>query len=453
MHQGATIMAMNNLTDAKIRDAKPVIRASKDKKRPDDRLVERLTKMNDGAGLALWVEPGGAKRWRFAYRFPGRDKNGEPKLLQKMLTLGSYPETSLKEARAARDAARKLLAAGVDPSRNKRATRLARALANANTFSAVAAELVEKKRNGKKSPSTMEKVEWLLGLATPTLGARPIAEITAPEILATLQQIERRGKYNTANRLRALIGEVFRRAVATGRASNDPTVALRDQLTTTKAQPRAAIIEAQDFGGLLLAIDGYRGAPETRLAMQLLALTFVRPGELRAAEWSEFDLDAEQPTWIIPANKMKMKREHKIPLAPQSVAIVRELRVLARGGKYLFPGGRTITRPMSENAMSSALRYMGFSKDEHCPHGFRSSASSMLNAARTPPTNAKGEPQPVRRMWDADAIELQLAHVDSNAVRRVYARDDFWQERCELMAWWADRCDEMRANVGVARAA
>ena len=442
-------MAINLLSDAKIRDAKPEVRASKDKARPDAALKPRLTKLSDGGGLMLWIEPNGAKRWRFGYRFPGLGKNGEPKLLQKQLAIGTYPETTIKEARAARDAARKSLTAGIDPAQQKRAVKLARALANANTFQSVAAEVVEKKRNEKKSASTMEKVEYLLGLAAP-LAQRPIGEIEAPEILATLQQVERRGRFDTAHRLRGFIGEVFRRAVATGRAKNDPTPALRGVLTTPTRGRMAAITNAEELGGLLRAIDGYGGAPETRLALQLLSLTFVRPGELRMAEWSEFDLDGA--VWTIPAARMKMRREHRVPLSRQALAIIRELRSISRGGKYIFPG-RTISRPMSENGMSAALRYMGFPANAHCPHGFRSSASSLLNAARTPSTNNRGEPQAVRRMWDADAIELQLAHVNGDATRRAYNRDDFWLERCEMMRWWADYLDQLRGNAGVERAA
>ena len=301
----------------------------------------------------------------------------------------------------------------------------------------------------------------VVGLAMPTLGARPIAEIEAPEVLATLRIIERRGRYDTAHRLRAIIGEVFRYAVADGRAKNDPTIALRGALTTVTKERRPAIIEPEPLGQLLRAIDGYRGTPETRLALRLLAYVFVRSGELRHAEWSEFDLDGEQPVWTISAAKMKMKREHRVPLSWQAVETIRELRALSRGGKYLFPGGRTVARPMSENAMSAAMRRMGYGKDEVCPHGFRSSASSLLNAARTPTKDADGKPlkdadgKPIspRRLWDADAIELQLAHVDGNAVRRVYNRDDLWLERVEMMQWWADYLDELRANVGVARAA
>jgi integrase len=254
-----------------------------------------------------------------------------------------------------------------------------------------------------------------------------------------LRQIERRGKYNTVHRLRALISETFSMAIATGRAKGDPSHALRKALVTPKAQRRPAIVEAEPFGQLLRAIDGIEGgAPETRLALQLLSLTFVRPGELRHAEWSEFDLDGEQPTWTIPAAKMKMKREHKVPLSTQAVAIVRELRMLSRGGNYLFPGGRTITRPMSENAMNGVLRRLGYSKDEMCPHGLRSVASTLLNESG---------------LWHRDAIERSLAHIDSDVVRQSYARGEYWDERVKMMQHWADHCDELRANAGVARAA
>lgn len=435
---------LNMLNELRIRNAKPKVRSAKgsrgkelDAPTPEQlQIAPRLNKLSDGGGLTLWVMPDGEKYWRFAYRFPGQ-KNGQPKLLQKSLALGRYPQTTLAEARAARDAARKLLAAGIDPSQNKRSVRAAQAVAQANTFAIVAKELIDKKRREGCAAATLEKVEWLVGLAAP-LAARPISEITAPEILATLQTVEARGRHETARRLRSTIGEVFRRAVSTGRAQGDPTTVLRGALTTPQVQHRPAIIERKAFGELLRAIDGYQGAPETRLALQLLSLTFVRPGELRTAEWSEFDLDAEQPTWIIPAAKMKMRIEYRVPLAPRAVAIIRELRTLSRGGKYVFPGGRTITRPMSENAMNAALRRMGYGKDEACPHGFRATASSMLNESK---------------LFHGDAIERALAHVEGNAVRKAYARAFFWEERIQLMQWWADRCDEMRANVEVARAA
>jgi integrase len=227
--------------------------------------------------------------------------------------------------------------------------------------------------------------------------------------------------------LRATIGQVFRYAVATGRAVTDPTSALKGALAAPIVQNRAAIIDPKAFGGLLRATAGYQGAPETRLALELLALTFVRPGELRAAEWAEFDLEAG--VWAIPAEKMKMKRPHRVPLAPQAITILRELQELAGQGKFLFPSVRSVARCMSENTINAALRRLGFAKDEMTGHGFRSAASSILNESGK---------------WNADAIERQLAHVDSDSVRRAYARADYWEERVRMMNWWADRCDEMR---------
>ncbi len=391
------------LTDMEIRTAKP---------------GARLIKLSDGGGLQLWIMPDGAKRWRFAYRL-GR--------AQKLLAIGVYPATGLREAREAREEAKRLLADGQDPAFVKKVAKAAKATASANTFEAVAGELLDKKRREGKAEKTIEKLEWLLGLALPFIGSRCITEITAPEILAVLRRIEARGRHETATRLREIIGGVFRFAVATGRAQGDPTGALRGALTTPKVQHRAAIIEPKAFGGLLRALAGYDGAPETRAALELLALTFVRPGELRAAEWAEFDLDAG--VWAIPAEKMKMKRPHRVPLAPRAVTILRELQAITGTGKFLFPSIRSAARCMSENTINAALRRLGFAQDEMTGHGFRSAASSMLNESG---------------QWNADAIERQLAHVDNDSVRRAYARADFWEERVRKMAWWAERCEEMR---------
>ena len=398
------------LTDVEIRAAKP---------------GAQIVKLSDGGGLQLWIMPDGAKRWRFAYRLAG---------LQKVLAIGVYPATGLREARDAREAAKRLLGEGQDPAIAKKLAKAAKASASANTFDAVAAELLDKKRREGKAVRTMGKVEWLLSLARPAIGPRPIAEITAPEVLAVLRAVESRGRHETARRLRATIGEVFRFAVATGRAESDPTGALKGALTTPTVNHRAAIIEPKAFGGLLRALAGYAGGPETRAALELLALAFVRPGELRAAEWAEFDLHAG--VWAIPAEKMKMKRPHRVPLAPRAVAILRELQGITGGGKFLFPSIRSPARCMSENTINAALRRLGFAQDEMTGHGFRSAASSMLNELG---------------LWNADAIERQLAHVDNDSVRRAYARADFWDERVRMMAWWADRCEEMRRGGVVIR--
>lgn len=391
------------LNDLEIRKAKP---------------GERLRKLSDGGGLQLWVTPDGAKRWRLAYRFAGAQKN---------LAIGVYPAVGLKEARAKRDEAKRLLADGQDPSVAKKIAKAARAQAVADTFDAIAAELLDKKRREEKADRTLSKIEWLLSLAKPDIGSRPIAEISAPEVLRVLRAVEVRGRHETARRLRATIGQVFRYAVATGRADSDPTGALKGAITTPVVRHRAAIIEPKAFGGLLRAIADYEGAPETRIALELLSLTFVRPGELRAAEWSEFDLDAV--VWIIPAEKMKMKRPHRVPLAPQAVALLRELQGISGGGNFLFPSVRSADRCMSENTINAALRRLGFGKSEMTGHGFRSAASSILNESG---------------LWHADAIERQLAHVDNDSMRRAYARADYWEERVRMMDWWAEKCIEMK---------
>jgi integrase len=378
----------------------------------------RTIKLSDGGGLQLWVTPTGSKLWTVAYRFNGR---------QLKLSLGPYPAVGLKDARAQRDAAKRLLASGVDPGQQKKTAALTKANAEANTFDAIAAELLDKKRREAKADRTLGKLEWLLSLAGPAIGSRPIAGITVPEVLGVLRAVEARGRHETARRLRATIGQVFRYAVATGRAEADPTGALKGALIAPTVQHRAALIDPKAFGGVLRAIAAYEGAPETRAALELAALTFVRPGELRAAEWAEIDLDGA--VWSIPGEKMKMKRPHRVPLAPRAVAILRDLQTLTGHGKYLFPSVRSASRCMSENTINAALRRMGFNKDEMTGHGFRSAASSMLNESG---------------LWNADAIERQLAHLDNDSVRRAYARADFWDERVRMMAWWADRCEDMR---------
>ncbi|CCD98318.1 integrase arm-type DNA-binding domain-containing protein [Bradyrhizobium sp. STM 3809] len=379
-----------------------------------------LMKLSDGGGLQLWVMPDGAKRWRLAYRHNGK---------QKTLALGVYPAVSLREAREARDDAKRLLGAGQDPSLARKLEKAAKAKSSANTFDALADELLEKKRAEGKAQATYGKVAWLLGLARVELGTRPIAEISAPEVLRVLKAVEVRGRLETAKRLRATIGQVFRFAVATGRADSDPTGALRGAIASPVVQHRAAIVEPRAFGGLLRVITGYEGAPETQAALELLALTFARPGEVRAAEWSEFDLDGA--IWSIPAAKMKMRRPHRIPLAPRVVTLLRKLHSLTGNGRFVFPSNRSRERCMSENTINAALRRLGFTKDEMTAHGFRSAASSMLNECG---------------LWNADAIERQLAHVDNDSVRRAYARADYWEERVRMMDWWATRCAELQAG-------
>lgn len=277
----------------------------------------KIIKLSDGGGLQLWITPDGSKRWRLAYRFGG---------VQKTFAIGVYPEVGLKDARDAREGARKTLAHGQDRSQVKKAAKAARAEEGANTFANIARELADKKRRDKKAAATLRKFEWFMSFALPPLGSRPINEISAREVLVVLKEVEARGIHETARKLRTAIGDVFRYAIATARAENDPTTALRGALVTPTVTPRAAIVAPKAFGGLLRAIEDYQGAVETRSALELLALTFVRPGELRAAEWIEFDLDAA--VWEIPASRMKMRKAHRVPLAPRTLGVLKELRKL-----------------------------------------------------------------------------------------------------------------------------
>lgn len=381
---------------------------------------DKLFKLSDGQGLQLHIFPNESKLWRLAYRFDGK---------QKLLALGAFPEVGLKDAREAKERAKKLLAVGIDPNQQKRLDKILMASVRADTFEGIAAELVVRKQKEARSEKTITKLEWLLRLANEELGNRPITEIKPPEILNILKAIEDKGNYETATRLRSTISEVFRLAVASGRAESDPTRDLKGALVTPTVVPRAAIIDSRGFGGLLRAIDGYEGMAETGLALKLLALTFVRPGELRAGEWSEIDLDNN--IWTIPASRMKMKRVHKVPLARQSIELIVTLKSISGNGKLIFPSVRSNARCISENTLNAALRRLDYTKDMMTAHGFRTAASSILNESG---------------LWNPDAIEAQLAHVESSAVRRAYARAEYWDERVRMMDWWADKLDQTRSS-------
>lgn len=342
------------LTDRKIRNAGA----------PSSRVV----KLSDGEGLQLWLQPSGAKLWNMAYRFGGK---------QRKLAIGPYPRISLKEARTRRDEAKKLLAAGLDPSQQKRIAKLTATAQNANTFATIADELLSQKRREGKAPATIAKLEWLFGLAKPALGARPIIAIEAREVLQVLRSVEVRDRLETARRLRSVIGSAFRFAVVTGRASVDPTGALRGALIAPTVRHRAAIIEPLALGELLRAIDGHNGMPEVRGGLQLLALTFVRPGELRGARRDEIDLD--EAVWTIPSERMKMRRPHRIPLTRQTIAVLKNLRSITGEADLILPGARGRGRPLSENTLNAALRRLGYTKDEMTAHCFRAAASSILN--------------------------------------------------------------------------
>jgi integrase len=304
--------------------------------------------------------------------------------------------------------------------------KIARQVSSAATFRAVADEYLDKDIREGKAAVTLKKKKWLLGQIMPDLGSRPVSEITAAEILISLRRIEAKGNYETARRVRSTIGQIFRYAIATARAENDPTFGLKGALTSPVVTHRAAVTDWPAFGGLVRAVWGYEGMPQTRIGLQLMALLYPRPGELRRAEWFEFDL--EKATWTIPAVRMKMRREHRKPLSIQAVTILKALHQLTGDGRLVFPATTSWSRSMSENTLNGALRRMGFGKDEATSHGFRASASSLLNES--------GE-------FSADAIEAELAHVGSDEVRRAYHRALYWDERVQMAQWWADKIFEI----------
>ena len=372
-------------------------------------------------GLQLWIFPNGSKLWRFAYRFGGK---------QKLLALGRYPDRTLLAARVEREKARVLLKEGRDPSHIRRIALIVNA-AGGDTFEIVAKEYVAKLRRENRSEATLAKIEWLLDFARPVLGSLAVREIRPIEVLAVLRTVEARGRYDTARRLRSTIGAVCRYAVATARAEADPTAALQGALTTPTVKPRAAITNPKAFGALLRAIDGFTGQPTTQAALTLMALLFPRPGELRGAQWREFDF--EQAVWTIPAARTKMRREHRVPLPPQAIAVLQQLHQITGDGTLAIPGVRSVRQPMSESTLNAALRRLGYSKEEATAHGFRATASTLLNESGR---------------WTADAIERQLAHVEANAVRGAYARGEHWDERVKMMTWWANHLDQLK-SVGI----
>ena len=388
------------LTDTKVRNAKP---------------REKPYKLFDERGLFILVYPNSRRGWRFRYRYKGRER---------LISLGIYPDVSLKRAREKRDEARVLLSDGVDPS----AKRQAEKMAQADTFEAIAREwlALSEKVTTNTIATTCRRLEKYI---FPRLGNRSIAEITAPDLLTALRRIESRGTYETAHRTRAACGRIFRYAIATGRAERDIAADLKGALVPVQVQSFAALTDPRRIGELLRAIDGYQGQPTVMAALKLAPLVFVRPGELRAAEWTEIDFDAAE--WRIRAGRMKMKAEHLVPLSTQAIEILVDLKCLTGSGKFLFPSLRTRERPISENTLNAALRRLGYSKEEMTAHGFRSMASTRLNEMGFPP----------------DVIELQLAHAERNKVRAAYNRAERLADRCKMMQAWADYLDKLRAGT------
>ena len=369
-------------------------------------------KRSDGGGLHLLITEQGSKLWRLSYRYENK---------QKTLALGAYPTVSLSEARVKREAAKKQLAEGIDPAQQLKLDRINKQESDAITFGALADELLSKVKREGRANTTLTKKRWLLSLARADIGHRPITEISAAEILIPLRKVENQGNHETAKRLRAIIGQVFRFAIASAKAVNDPTYGLKGALVAPTVTHRPAFTDKSAFGGLLRSIWAYQGMPETTMALKLMAYLYPRPGELRQAEWAEFDLD--QAIWTIPATRAKMRREHKKPLSQQAVQILRDLKKQTGDGKLVFPSIQSRLKPMSENTLNGALRRMGFSKAQVTSHGFRATASTLLNESGK---------------WAPDAIEAELAHVGTDEVRRAYHRALYWDERVKMTEWWSD---------------
>jgi integrase len=374
-------------------------------------------KLSDDRGLFLLVQPSGGKLWRLKYRIAGKEKK---------LSLGRYPDVALKDARERGADARKLIAAGIDPSEKKRTDKLHAALRAETSFKSVADEYIAKSEREGRAAVTIGKARWLLSLLEPALGSRPVDEISSMELLAALKKIEARGHLETARRMRSLASRVFRYAVSTARASVDPAVALRGALIAPVASHHAAILDAKHLGALLYVIDGYNGQPMTQLALKLAPHVFVRPGELRQAEWSEVDLDAS--VWKIAASKMKMRQPHMVPLSRQASEILRAAHALTGRHRYVFASLYPGDRPMSENTINAALRRLGYTGDEMTAHGFRATASTLLNESGK---------------WSPDAIERALAHKPTDGVRGAYHRGAHWSERVEMAQWWSDYLDAL----------
>ena len=395
------------LSDIKIKSLKPGIK-------PDGSTTSKTYKVTDERGLYIEVTPKGGKRWRFKYRFEGKEK---------LLSVGIYPDISLKAARARREELRTQVAEGIDPSDVRKAEKISQA--GMESFEFVAREWHSKHKHNWSERHLTRTLARLEKNVFPWLGKKNINEIKASELLAVLRRIENRGALETAHRTNQVCGQIFRYAIATGRAERDIAADLKGALPPAKVNHHASVTEPEKIGELIRAIHQYSGHFTTACALKLAPLVFVRPGELRNAEWAEFDLTKAE--WRIPARKMKMKTVHVVPLSKQAITVLNELKPLTGSGKYLFPSNRTRTRPMSNNTINAALRRLGYSKDEMTGHGFRSMASTILN----------------EQGWNRDAIERQLAHSERDGVRAAYNYAEYLSERMEMMQHWANYLDDL----------
>jgi integrase len=383
---------------------------------------KKIRKLHDGGGLYLWVYDDGRKYWRLRYKIAGSEKS---------LSLGVYPAIGLKNARKRRDEERQRLDDNLDPAAERRADKARKKVASGNSFEAVAREWFQKMRHTWVDGHADDVLRRLEGNIFPKIGRRPISQIDAPELLAALRPMEERGAYDLAHRVLQVCGQVFRYGIATGRCSRNLTADLRGALTPHKKKHQAAV-RPENFPNLLRAIAGYEqiGDKQTRLALELLALTFTRTNELIGATWSEFDMD--EGIWVVPADRMKMKTEHLVPLSTQTLAILEELKAIGGGSRFVFPG-RNRDKPMSNNTLLFALYRLGY-KGKMTGHGFRAVASTMLNEMG---------------IFRADVIERQLAHSERNEVRGAYNRAEYLPERKKMMQAWAEHVEALRQGAKV----
>jgi integrase len=377
---------------------------------------EKPYKLYDDRGLYMLLSPAGGRWWRLKYRIEGKEK---------LLSLGVYPDVSLKQARDRRDAARKHVADHIDPGAKRRAEKAAAV----DSFEAVAREWFEKFSKNWAASHSDKIIRRLELYIFPWIGDRSISKIEAPEILACLRRVEAKGNFETAHRALQNCGRVFRYAVATGRASRDPSSDLRGALAPADEKHLASFTDPRRFAELLRAIDSYEGSIIVRSALRLAPLVFVRPGELRAAEWTEIQFDNRE--WRIRAERMKMRQLHIVPLSNQAIKILREIQPLTGDGRFVFQSARSNKRPLSDNGLLAALRRMGFEQGTVTVHGFRSTASTLLN----------------EQGWNRDAIERQLAHGERDAVRAVYNYAEHLPERRKMMQAWADYLDTLKAGA------
>jgi integrase len=381
--------------------------------------------LSDGQGLILVIQMTGSKLWRFRYRYAG---------VQKTLHLGPWPVISLADAREKCHEVRKAIASGLDPALEKRRAKITAKLAAATTFRDVALEYIAKSEIEGLAEVTLGKIRWLLGMAYPVIGSSPINAITPVEVLAVLRKVEATRRYETARRMRSVIGRVFRYGIATARCDRDITADLRGALITPRTKHHGAITDPSEVGILLKTLDEYTGQKVTRMALRLSPHLFVRPGELRQAEWSEIDVD--KAVWSIPKERMKMRRPHLVPLSRQALALIDELHEITGQGRYLFPGAGNSGRTISHCTVNQSLRRAGYANGEMTAHGFRAMAATLLNEMGS---------------WNPDAIERQLAHQDASAVRRAYVRGEYWDERVAMMQCWSDYLDVLHKAAPTSR--